>query len=62
MFMFSFYLSGMTALYEYKKVMSIRFYHYNIKLSYMFIGISEKNRPYIHDKMNYRKIIKNVIK
>lgn len=53
MFMFSFYLSGMTALYGEKILMSIRFYHHNGKLSLINIGISEKKVPHIHDKMNY---------
>lgn len=42
MFMFSFYLSGMSALYGEKILMSIKNYHNNVKLSYTFIGISEK--------------------
>ena len=42
MFMFSFYLSGMTALYGEKIVMSIKIYHNNVKLSYKKVGIREK--------------------
>ena len=53
MFMFSFYLSGMSALYGEKILMSIRNYHHNSKLSLNIIGISEKKAPHIHDKMNY---------
>ena len=42
MFMFSFYLSGMSALYGEKILMSIINYHHNGKLSLNIIGISEK--------------------
>ena len=41
MFMF-FYLSGMTALYGEKIVMSIINYHNKVKLSYKKVGLSEK--------------------
>ena len=42
MFMFSFYLSGMTALYGEKIVMSIINYHNNVNLSHIKVGLSEK--------------------